>query len=82
MSSSVIWWAGRASFEPPKTLDYGDGTLADAWPELSLGRRRAVLDVLLDEVTILPFSKLPGVKKGQGSGPRFDSRRVALKWKI
>jgi site-specific DNA recombinase len=65
----------RASIKPnPRAaLDYGDEPLAAAWPGLSLGRRRAVLDAVLEAVIVAPV--------GRRSGSRFNLDRVSLKWK-
>lgn len=66
----------RAGIKPSPTaaLDYGDEPLAAAWPGLSLGRRRAVLDAVLEAVFIAPV--------GRRSGSRFDLDRVSLRWKV
>jgi site-specific DNA recombinase len=62
----------RKSYQPTPSLDFGaDNPLADAWPALPLGRRRAVLDVVLKAVRILPV--------GRGN---THAERVELDWKI
>lgn len=65
----------RDGFKPKPTLDFGgENPLGVAWPSLSLGRRRAVLDTLLDEVKIAPV--------GRRAGSRFDAGRVSLRWRV
>jgi hypothetical protein len=59
---------------PRAALDYGDEPLAVAWPGLSLGRRRAVLDAVLEAVVVAPV--------GRRSGSRFNLDRVSLQWKV
>jgi site-specific DNA recombinase len=59
---------------PRAALDYGDEPLAVAWPGLSLGRRRAVLDAVLEAVIVAPV--------GRRSGSRFNLDRVSLRWKV
>jgi site-specific DNA recombinase len=59
---------------PQAALDYGDEPLAQAWPGLSTGRRRAILDALLEAVIIAPSAR-----RGRS---RFDPDRVSLRWKV
>jgi hypothetical protein len=71
----------RAGYQPKPTIEFGSGNpLGVAWPALPLGRRRAVLDVVLDAVEIGPV----GHRKGQhfGAKDRFDGSRVSLRWKV
>jgi DNA invertase Pin-like site-specific DNA recombinase len=63
--------------KPTTTIDYGkDNPLAIAWPELSLGQRRAVLDAVLTEVRVAPVGRGKGI-----GGSKFDGSRVSLKWR-
>jgi site-specific DNA recombinase len=65
----------RKDFKPTPTIDYGpQSPLGLAWPSLSLGQRRAVLDTLLVEVRIAPV--------GRQAGSKFDGDRVKLRWKV
>ena len=50
----------------------GGASLREAWPDLSLSRKRAVLFAVLDSITINPAIR--GLN-------RFDPRRVAPKWR-
>ncbi len=49
------------------------GAVRSAWPELSLERRQAVVDLLVDAVVVAP---------AQGSGPRFNPERVDVRWRV
>lgn len=48
------------------------GALTDAWPDLSLDQRRAIIAAVVDTVPILPATR-----KGRG----FDPSRVTVTWK-
>jgi len=48
------------------------GLLRSAWADLSVDRRRSILQAVLDRVEILPALR---------RGPGFDPRRVALIWR-
>jgi DNA invertase Pin-like site-specific DNA recombinase len=68
----------RADFKPEPKLDFGDQPLAAAWPALSLGQRRAVLDAVLDEVRVQPV----GHQWRTGKSSYFDADRITLVWKV
>jgi len=51
----------------------GRGRASKAWPELSLDRRQAVLDALIDVVVVGP---------GTRRGPGLDPDRVDVRWKV
>lgn len=53
-------------------VDDDPATLADRWDDLALPMRRAVVETLIESVT---------VNRGRG-GPRFDDDRVDVDWKI
>lgn len=64
----------RSQVKPSKVmalLDYQGASLRAAWPALSLGKRRTILEALDVTVTILP--------RGKRNGPRFDKGRVSVK---
>lgn len=65
---------GAVKPDPRAALDFGDEPLAAAWPALSQGRRRAILDALLEAVIIAPSAR-----RGRS---RFDPDRVRLRWKV
>ncbi|HEV2415601.1 MAG TPA: recombinase family protein [Candidatus Dormibacteraeota bacterium] len=63
----------RKSYTPKPTLDYGrENPLGVAWPELPLGRKRAVLDVVMKAVRIMPV----------GRGATSNADRVKIDWKL
>ena len=70
-----------STFKPAPSIEFGtDNPLALAWPELPLGRRRAVIDLVLDEVRILPVGHRAG--EHFEAKDRFDRERVQLHWRV
>jgi site-specific DNA recombinase len=82
------WLAARKPLEDRlaaarRTLDAESGTaalaelrdvdVATAWERLSVDRRRAVLDALVDRIVIKPVAK---------SVSRFDAGRVDVVWRV
>jgi DNA invertase Pin-like site-specific DNA recombinase len=49
-----------------------DGLLRDAWPKLSTSERRAVIEAVVDKITVSPATSL---------GCRFNPTRVTISWK-
>jgi len=71
----------RKGYEPTLTLDYSsDNPLAIAWPALSLGGRRAVLDAVIKRVRIMPVGHRAG--ETFKAKDRFDTERVKVDWKV
>lgn len=68
----------RGSYQPNTRLSalepYRDRSLADAWENMSLGQKRAIIEALGLTVHIAPA--------GNRRGPRFDTGRVTLRWTI
>jgi site-specific DNA recombinase len=52
--------------------DLGDGLIADLWPELTLDRQRAILDVIIESVVV------NSAVKGRN---RFDAERIDVRWR-
>jgi site-specific DNA recombinase len=55
----------------PMAVELGPG-LGDRWPRLELGRRRAIVEAVLERVTIHPTTH---------RGPGFDVERVEVTWR-
>jgi site-specific DNA recombinase len=71
----------RKNYQPATSIDYGsENPLSVAWPLISLGRRRAVLDAVLKSVKIMPV----GHRKDETfkKADRFQGERVKLTWKV
>lgn len=51
---------------------HGKGAAGAAWPELDLGRRQAIVDALIDSVTVAPATR---------RGPGLDLDRIDIRWK-
>jgi hypothetical protein len=48
-------------------------SLRERWPDLSLGQRRAVVDAVIESITIAPTTR---------AGNKFDPDRVAVSWRV
>jgi len=71
----------RKNYQPATSIDYGsENPLAAAWPAISLGRRRAVLDAVIKSVRIMPV----GHRKDETfeAKDRFQGERVKITWKV
>jgi hypothetical protein len=49
-----------------------NGAVRAAWPKLDFGERRAILEAIIDRVTVDAATR---------RGPRFDPNRVAITWR-
>ena len=55
----------------------GGGELAERWPSMSIDHRRALLDLLLDHVDVLPSESRIGKPRGW-----FDPERLQPTWRV